>query len=152
VAVSIGASFININFYRTVHYAIKRGSSLLSVGGRDPEFSGSKVEHGEKVVGGSEPPSLTFDCREDAVQGFEERVGRFVSPMSEDSLKVTLNHTGAFDHRMEQQAGMLFGNATDPEVARQNGASGTVTRVPQFGATDEKVYREPSQNPDRLSE
>ncbi len=27
------------------------GSSLLSVGGRDPEFSGSKVEHGYEVVG-----------------------------------------------------------------------------------------------------
>ena len=35
-----------------------------------------------------------------AVKGFEERVGRFVSPVSKDSLKVTLNHTGAFDHLM----------------------------------------------------
>ena len=32
--------------------------------------------------------------------------------MSEDSLKVTLNHASAFDHLMEKQAGMLFGNAT----------------------------------------
>ncbi len=48
------------------------------MGGRDPEFSGIKVEHGDKVVGGSEPSSLPFDCREDAVEGFEERVGCFV--------------------------------------------------------------------------
>ena len=29
----------------------KKGSSLLSVGGRDAEFSGGKVEHGDEVVG-----------------------------------------------------------------------------------------------------
>jgi hypothetical protein len=36
-----------------------------------------------------------------------EGVGRFVSPVSEDSLKVTLNHASAFDHLMEKRAGGL---------------------------------------------
>ena len=29
---------------------------------------------------------------------------------------MTLNHASAFDHLMEKQAGMLFGNATDPSA------------------------------------
>jgi hypothetical protein len=42
-------------------------------------------------------------------------VGRFVSPVSEDSLKVTFTHASAFDHLIKK-AGMLFGNVTDPSA------------------------------------
>ena len=63
--------------------------------GGDAEFSCGKIEHADEVVGSAEPSGLPFECREDAVEGFEEGVGRFVSPVSEDSLKVTLNHASA---------------------------------------------------------
>ena len=32
-------------------FKIKTGSSLLSVGGRDAEFSCGEIEHGDEVVG-----------------------------------------------------------------------------------------------------
>jgi hypothetical protein len=32
--------------------------------------------------------------------------------VSEDSLKVTLDHPGSLDHLMKKQAGMIFSNAT----------------------------------------
>jgi hypothetical protein len=40
---------------------------------------------------------LPFDYREDAAEGFEESVGRFLSPVSEDSLKVTRNSRAIFE-------------------------------------------------------
>ena len=57
----------------------------------DAEFCGCEVEHSDEIVGGTEPSGLSFDGREDAVEGFEERVGRFVPPVSEDSFEVTLD-------------------------------------------------------------
>ena len=71
------------------------------MGGRDAEPSGGKVEHGDEVVGRTEPLGLSFDCREDAVEGFEEPIGRFISPVSERKLGVSVHFfsdTGCMCH------------------------------------------------------
>ena len=73
---------------------------------REGEFPGDEVEHGGHVFHRPVPASLTLHGREQAVETLHEGGGQTSSPMGQDPLQMTLDHSGSSGHRLEQFSGL----------------------------------------------